>query len=162
MNRPNSVVVMPWRIRICLIVSPKVNRQTSPNVLRLTHRLFVWHNQFVLAAKNNNTDVSWEQFPRTASDSVPVPRVITAIRQRLGITQTRLAEKLGVLPSTISRYEAGILTPSRPVLRLLLQIARGPERGPILKALSLRGAPQSEANTALVSDAQQPAEQPHA
>lgn len=38
------------------------------------------------------------------------------LRKRRGYTQVQVAERLGVKPNTISRYESGILTPSLEVL----------------------------------------------
>jgi transcriptional regulator with XRE-family HTH domain len=47
------------------------------------------------------------------------------------------AETIGCRQSTVSRYESGKLTPGRSVLILLLQLAQGRERQPILDALQV-------------------------
>ena len=41
------------------------------------------------------------------------------VRKKAGMTQTELAEKLGVSKSVISAYEKGIRNPSYKILRLL-------------------------------------------
>jgi len=62
---------------------------------------------------------------------------IRAIRQRLGKTMVEFAEMVGCRQSTISRYESGKLLPGRSVLLLILQLAQGAERGPVLDALGV-------------------------
>lgn len=44
---------------------------------------------------------------------------IKVLRKRLGYTQAKLAEEVGVTPNTIARYERDELRPSPPVLKLL-------------------------------------------
>ena len=44
---------------------------------------------------------------------------IRDLRKRLGYTQARLAEELGVTANTVARYEREELRPSPPVLKLL-------------------------------------------
>ena len=44
---------------------------------------------------------------------------IKDLREKAGMTQTELAEKLGVSKSVISAYEKGIRNPSYKILRLL-------------------------------------------
>jgi putative transcriptional regulator len=44
---------------------------------------------------------------------------IKELRKRLGYTQARLAEEVGLTPNTIARYERDELKPSPPVLKLL-------------------------------------------
>jgi len=44
---------------------------------------------------------------------------IKELRKRLGYTQARLAEEVGVTANTIARYERRELNPSPPVLKLL-------------------------------------------
>jgi len=65
---------------------------------------------------------------------------IRAARQRLGKTMVEFAEMIGCRQSTVSRYESGKLVPGRSVLILLLQLAQGAERGPILEALGVSRA----------------------
>jgi DNA-binding transcriptional regulator YiaG len=48
---------------------------------------------------------------------------VEKLRKRLELTQTAFAALLGVNQSTIARIEAGIRPPSKPVLKLLEQIA---------------------------------------
>ncbi len=62
---------------------------------------------------------------------------IREIRNRLGKTMVQFAEIIGAKQSTVSRYEAGKLIPGRPVLLLLLQLAKGSERDPVLDALGV-------------------------
>lgn len=65
----------------------------------------------------------------------PVSRAIRSIRQRRGESMVQFAERLGLTQGSVSRYEAGKLQPSRSILLLLLQLAEGDEREPILEAL---------------------------
>lgn len=44
---------------------------------------------------------------------------IKGLRKRLGYTQARLAEELGVTANTVARYERDELKPSTPVMKLL-------------------------------------------
>lgn len=62
---------------------------------------------------------------------------IYTIRKRLGKTMVQFAELIGCKQSTISRYESGKLIPGRSVLILLLQLAKGAERKPMLDALGV-------------------------
>ena len=64
-------------------------------------------------------------------------KAIRSIRVRLGKTMVEFASLIGAKQSTISRYEASKLTPGRPVLILLLQLAEGTEKAPILRALGI-------------------------
>jgi DNA-binding transcriptional regulator YiaG len=43
---------------------------------------------------------------------VPPPRRLRAMRERVGVTQHRLATELGVHPVTVARWEAGTRSPS--------------------------------------------------
>lgn len=57
---------------------------------------------------------------------------ISAIRDRLGLTQPRLAELTGVHPMTVSKWERGVLAPSphqRSILRALEAVAAGRAAG---------------------------------
>lgn len=70
-------------------------------------------------------------------------QTIRLIRQRLGKTMVEFAEMIGCRQSTISRYESGKLFPGRSVLLLILQLAQGAERKPILDALGVGPAAAS-------------------
>lgn len=50
-------------------------------------------------------------------------------RAKLGPTQTQLAAKLGVTPTTISRWEAGAAVPAEPTFRLLTTLVEALEKG---------------------------------
>lgn len=50
------------------------------------------------------------------------------------------ADLIGCKQSTVSRYESGKLVPGRSVLILLLQLAQGSERTPVLNALGVTRA----------------------
>ena len=65
-------------------------------------------------------------------------------RVSLGKTMAEFAEMIGCKQSTISRYEAGRLTPSRAVLILLLQLAKGADREIILESLGVDRSTRSE------------------
>lgn len=65
---------------------------------------------------------------------------IRAVRERLRKTMSEFADMIGCRQSTVSRYEAGKLVPSRTVLLLLLQLAEGPEKQPLLAALGVPGS----------------------
>lgn len=60
---------------------------------------------------------------------------IAALRLRLGYTQRRLSELLGVHPLTVSRWERGTLTPTPDAARMIAAIeqalALDPERLPV-------------------------------
>ena len=62
---------------------------------------------------------------------------IRGVRTRLGKTMVEFAALIGAKQSTVSRYESGKLVPGRPSLLLLLQLAAGHERWPILGALGV-------------------------
>jgi putative transcriptional regulator len=47
------------------------------------------------------------------------PAEIRAFRQRLGLTQTQMAERLGVHLRTYQQWEYGRRKPRRPTLKLL-------------------------------------------
>lgn len=47
---------------------------------------------------------------------------IRYLRQSMGMTQAELAEKLGVTPATVSKYELNIREPNLKTLRLLTEI----------------------------------------
>jgi len=60
---------------------------------------------------------------------------IREIRKRLKLSMTEFAELIGTEQSTISRYEAGQIEPSRTVWILLFLLASGGEREAILEAM---------------------------
>ena len=68
---------------------------------------------------------------------------IRQIRKRRGETMVVFAKRLGVTHPTISGYESGKITPSRSMLLLLLPLADGDERLPILASLDLQEADRS-------------------
>src|SRR5690348_6219388 len=51
--------------------------------------------------------------------------LVTHARQELGITQTELADRLGVTPSAVSRWEAGLRALPGPARKLLEQLRGG-------------------------------------
>jgi transcriptional regulator with XRE-family HTH domain len=65
-------------------------------------------------------------------------------RKSLGKTMAEFAEMIGCKQGTVSRYEAGRLTPSRAVLILLLQLAKGADREIILGSLGVDRSTRSE------------------
>lgn len=67
--------------------------------------------------------------PPTLSEAV------ARIRQRRQLSMGGLAALLGVSQASISRYEAGLVTPERHTLLLLSSIAEGLEKLPIHEAL---------------------------
>jgi transcriptional regulator with XRE-family HTH domain len=80
----------------------------------------------------------WSRVPNLAS-------TVRAIRQRLKQTMAEFAEMIGTEQSTISRYEAGQIVPSKTVLILLLLLATDSEKRPILEALGIVDEQQIEA-----------------
>ena len=50
------------------------------------------------------------------------------LRLRLGLSQVRLAEELGVRQQTVSEWENGLYTPTRAMSRLLTMVAEQAER----------------------------------
>jgi DNA-binding transcriptional regulator YiaG len=44
---------------------------------------------------------------------------VRAIRESLGLSQTQMAERLGVNQSTVSKLERGIYAPDGPILKML-------------------------------------------
>lgn len=53
------------------------------------------------------------------------PHPLAQWRQAQGLTQTALARRLGVLPSAISRYEAGRQIPAREIMLRILAVTDG-------------------------------------
>ncbi len=64
---------------------------------------------------------------------------IRSIRRRTGKTLVQLALDLGVKNPTVSQYESGKAKPSPKVLLLLLAMAEGEERQPIMEELHRKG-----------------------
>lgn len=58
------------------------------------------------------------------------PDAIRALRHSLGLSQRDLAEKIGVTPSNISRWEAGRTRPRGPAVKLLAGLERRANRNP--------------------------------
>jgi DNA-binding transcriptional regulator YiaG len=48
--------------------------------------------------------------------------IVKGARKRLGVTQAALAQKLGVISTTVSRWETGAAKPPTPTLRLLAML----------------------------------------
>jgi len=70
----------------------------------------------------------------------PLGPTIRTIRKRLGKTMVEFAEMIGCKQSTVSRYESGKLVPGRSVMILMLQLAQGSERTPVMNALGVTRA----------------------
>jgi transcriptional regulator with XRE-family HTH domain len=67
---------------------------------------------------------------------------IRAIRKRRGETMVQFGERLGCANSVVSRYESGILTPSRSMLLLIYRLADTPAEKAAIEA-ALGGAPDA-------------------
>jgi transcriptional regulator with XRE-family HTH domain len=74
----------------------------------------------------------------------PIGAAIRNTRKSLGKTMAEFAEMIGCKQSTVSRYEAGGLAPSRTVLLLLLQLAKGADRDAILEGLGVENSSRGE------------------
>lgn len=48
---------------------------------------------------------------------------VKKLRDRLGLTQSQMAEHLGVHQGTVHKLEDGEMEPSKPVMKLLEQLA---------------------------------------
>lgn len=66
---------------------------------------------------------------------MPLAETIHSIRKRLKLTQSEFGKRIGVRANTVSQYENGLILPGRSALLLLLPLAEGDEREPILEAL---------------------------
>lgn len=69
---------------------------------------------------------------------------VKAIRSRFGVTQTRLAEVVGVDQSTVSGWESGATSPRGPARKVLLSLTERDFR-PARKAPKASKAKQPEA-----------------
>ena len=71
------------------------------------------------------------------------PAEVLAVRDRLGLNQTQLAQLLGVHPLTVSKWERGLLDPSphqETMLRSFRKAAKNPDIGEeVAKALVVAG-----------------------
>jgi DNA-binding transcriptional regulator YiaG len=56
------------------------------------------------------------------------PREIVQLRQRLGLTQGKLAERIGVSRETVSRWEKGHYTPEGAAAKALRDLSKRKER----------------------------------
>ena len=74
-------------------------------------------------------------------------RTIKELREKSGMTQTDLAEKVGVSKSVISAYEKGIRKPSHKVLQLIAEAF-----GVSILSFYERGHFQNEAVTINITD----------
>jgi len=63
---------------------------------------------------------------------------ISTIRQRLGKTMVKFGRLIGSDHTSVSRYESDQIVPGKPILILLLLLAQGDEKPPLVKALGLR------------------------
>lgn len=78
---------------------------------------------------------------------------IRNIRKSLGKTMAEFAGMIGCKQSTVSRYESGRLLPSRAVLMLLLQLAKGADKEVILGSLGVDRPIRSDWNERELLDA---------
>ena len=63
------------------------------------------------------------------------PDVVRAIRLRSRMNTRQFAQMLGVSQASVSRYEAGRVLPSKPVLQHLMTMAEGVERVTVAKVM---------------------------
>lgn len=63
---------------------------------------------------------------------------ISAIRHRMGKSMVEFSRLVGANQSSVSRYESGKTPPGKTMLILLLLLAQGDEKAPLLQALGLR------------------------
>ena len=64
---------------------------------------------------------------RARVDGILLPEQVTAIRERLGLSQRRAGEVLGGGPRAFQKYEQGVVTVSRPMSNLLRILEARPE-----------------------------------
>lgn len=57
------------------------------------------------------------------------PRELKALRAKMGWSQGRMAEELGISTSTVSHWEQGVQKISRPAARLLELLRQDPHKG---------------------------------
>jgi HTH-type transcriptional regulator/antitoxin MqsA len=65
---------------------------------------------------------------KAKAEQVLPPADVTAIREKLGLSQRQASELLGGGPRAFQKYEAGSQTPSVPMSHLLKLLARDPSR----------------------------------
>jgi len=70
--------------------------------------------------KENRIDFAFSEHRRRAF--LPAPSRRRALRRRVGLSQSVIADAIGVSAPTVSRYEAGISAPRGDVLVSYLQI----------------------------------------
>ena len=68
----------------------------------------------------------------------PSPAQVRALRAKLGLSQTRFAQRFGFTLDTVQQYEQGRRRPSGPASTLLRVIEADPEA--VMRALRLRKA----------------------
>jgi transcriptional regulator with XRE-family HTH domain len=79
------------------------------------------------------------------ASNMTLAEAIRSIRKGRSMTTSELARQIGVAQSVVSRYEAGLRSPSWRTLAKLLLLADGAEKSRIIEALSaVRGRPVSE------------------
>lgn len=75
-----------------------------------------------------------------------VATLLREARRRAGLSQAELAELAGTSQSAVNRYERGVVEPSIPTLRRLLQVCGMKLRLELLPAGSTGGTPRSHRN----------------
>lgn len=78
---------------------------------------------------------------RAEVESVLLPKQITAIRERLKLSQREASKLLGGGPRAFQKYEAGAVPVSAPMNNLLLLLGQDPKRLEELR--KLQGKPES-------------------
>lgn len=76
--------------------------------------------------RNGSVSGDGDRSTGDSSDQVDWPDLIRAERRRLGITQTELAERAGMSPETVRKYEAGSRNPSRASIERVLAALQAP------------------------------------
>src|SRR5262249_55978129 len=76
---------------------------------------------------------------------VEYPTRLKSLRNRLGLTQAALAERLGVSFVSVNRWENGQTRPTRPAWRLFLELERATAPGPSRRLAEARAASRTDA-----------------